>query len=311
MKESLSGVVFSGVGGLYAVRLSDGTTVSCRARGVFRHEKSTVLAGDRVLVAYEENKKESGHVIDRILARKNELPRPAVANLDVLLIAFAATKPEPDLLLIDKLTVTALSRDIRPVILITKADLDKEKAAEYADIYRKAGFSVLLSSRDSEDGVNALRALIEAGKNGLTYAFAGASGVGKSTFLNRIFPSLSVETGAISEKAERGKHTTRAVRLFETAVGETTCYVADTPGFSLLDFVAYTDRPCEELAPLFPEFRPFLGTCRWDDCTHTKEDDCAVRRASAAGQIAESRMKNYRLLYEELRAMPEWKRKSK
>lgn len=311
MKDTLSGTVLSGVGGLYDIRLPDGTSLHCRARGVFRHEKSTVLAGDRVLVAYEENKKESGYVIDRILPRKNELPRPAVANLDVLLIAFAVTKPEPDLLLIDKLTITALSRGIRPVILITKTDLDPEKAQDYASVYRKAGFSVLLSSRDSEDGVIGLRSLIEAGENGLTYAFAGASGVGKSTFLNRIFPSLEQATGAISEKVARGKHTTRAVRLFETAVGETSCYIADTPGFSMLDFVAYTDCPCEELAPLFPEFRPFLGICRWDDCTHTKEDDCAVRAACAEGQIAESRHKNYRVLYEELRAMPEWKRKQK
>lgn len=311
MKDTLSGIVLSGVGGLYDVRLPDATVIRCRARGVFRHEKSTVLAGDRVVIAYEENKKESGYVIDRILSRKSELPRPAVANLDVLLIAFAVTRPEPDLLLIDKLTITALSRGIRPVILITKADLDPEKAESYASVYRQAGFSVLLSSRDSEDGVIGLRSLIEAGEDGLSYAFAGASGVGKSTFLNRIFPFLSVETGAISERAERGKHTTRAVRLFETVVGNRTCYVADTPGFSMLDFVAYTDRPCEELAPLFPEFRPFLGDCRWDDCTHTKEDDCAIRAACAEGKIAESRLGNYRILYEELRAMPEWKRKQK
>lgn len=299
----MTGIIVGCLGGLYSV-LSDGKFYSCRARGSFRHEKNPPLVGDRCSFVAEQKR---GFVIEKLDERKNALIRPSVSNVDHLIITFAVRSPAPDTLYIDKLVSVAVYNKINPVIAVTKSDLDGEAAEKYKEIYKKAGVPVFITSSEKNKGVDTLRDFILShGEE--TFAFAGASGVGKSSLLNAIFPDLVLKTGAISEKIERGKHTTRAVSLFPMSdfVEGATGFIADTPGFSMLDFIAFNFFPLDDLPHTFPEFEKYTGKCRWRDCTHTKEDGCAITEATRRGDIAQSRRESFLKMYEELSKKTAW-----
>ncbi len=290
------GRVMRGVGGLYEVRILEGTgerRVSCRGRGVLRRDDDKLLVGDLCLVREEGEEA----VIEKILPRRSALVRPPLANLDELFIVTAASHPAPSLDTLDKLTAIAVHNDITPVMVITKADIDHEAAEALAAIYRGAGFPVFVLSptRDTAELSTYIDARVREGR---LAAFAGASGVGKSTLMNRLFPSLSLATGDISQKIARGRHTTRSVELFMTPGGG---FLADTPGFSMLDFLRFDFFTLEDLPANFPEFGRELEHCRYADCTHTGEVECGVAAAVREGRIAPSRHESYRSLYKILK----------
>ena len=215
MNENVKGIIISGVGGLYTVRTDSGEMLSCRAKGAFRRTGSAPLAGDRVLVRVPSLAGED-YLIEAISPRRNSLIRPPIANLDVLFITFAPIEPVPSTLYLDKLSSIAVYEKIKPVMVITKIDLSPEKASEYEELYRKAGFSVFPCSCTNGSGLSELSHYVRQETDGIC-AFAGASGVGKSTLMNTLFPSLSLETGVLSEKISRGRHTTRSVTLYPKA----------------------------------------------------------------------------------------------
>ena len=299
----MTGIIVGCLGGLYSV-LSDGKTYACRARGSFRHDKNPPLVGDRCEFSAEQKR---GFVIEKLGARKNALIRPSVSNIDYLIIAFAVRSPAPDTLYIDKLVSVAVYNKITPVIAVTKADLDGAAAEKFKEIYQKAGIPVFITSSEKNEGVSELRGFV-AEHGDATFAFAGASGVGKSSLLNAIFPDLVLKTGAISEKIGRGRHTTRAVSLYPMGdfIDGATGFIADTPGFSMLDFIAFNFFSLEDLPHTFPEFEKYIGKCRWRDCTHTKEDGCAITEATARGEIAKSRRESFLKMYEELSKRAVW-----
>ena len=340
------GVVIRGVGGLYAAKLADGSVVSCVARGRFRHEGESPLPGDRVRLACEDG----SWAIDAILERANRLIRPTVANVTHLVAVIPACCPKPDTVTADKLIAAAEDKDITPVIVINKRDLDPDESARLAAIYRRAGFDVFEISAATGEGVDALGAYLAAesakarkGADGGASAdeskssvplaefsgasgaetdgtsgdeskssvplvvFSGASGAGKSTLMTGLFPELRLKTGEVSRKSERGRHTTRTAELFD--VGG--YFVADTPGFTMLDFAEYNFIPTENLAFSFREFLPYVGKCRYTKCTHTKEEGCAILAAVASGDVPRERHANYTAIREEMLRTPEWKRKKR
>ncbi len=305
--DKRSGKIVKGVGGKYTVR-AGGEKYTARARGVFRHEQISPEVGDDVTLRIEEN---GDAYIEDIAPRKNLLIRPPMANLDMLFITAAAAKPAPVLSTLDKLSAICVHASILPVFVITKCDLDPDSGKHIAQIYRQSGFPVFMLRGLGEDGgktdadeVNALHAFLKAQLPGKTAAFAGASGIGKSTLLNLLFPALALKTGGISEKIERGRHTTRHVELFEAEGG----LIADTPGFSMLDFMRFDFMRIGDLADAFPDFAPYLGSCRYTKCTHLCEDGCAVCEAVAAGRIAQTRHDSYIELYHILKEKKEWKK---
>ncbi len=303
-KNELYGIIISCVGGLYTVRKTDGETVRARAKGAFRYEKTSPIAGDTVLLRREKDSFE----INKICERKNSLLRPPVANLDMLFVSFAPTSPEPNLLCVDKLLSIAQAANINAAVVITKKDLSEKLAFEYEEIYKKAGLSVFVTSSEHGEGTDAVKDFIYRGGNGRIYAFAGASGVGKSSLMNALFPSLTLKTGALSEKISRGKQTTRTVELFPISLAEDeTVFVADTPGFSVLEFSAISGFHKEDLENTFPEFQKFKCDCRWRGCTHTKETDCGIINAVNRGDIAKQRHESFLAMYEELAKIPSWK----
>ena len=311
MNENVKGIIISGVGGLYTVRTDSGEMLSCRAKGAFRRTGSAPIAGDRVLVRVPSLAGED-YLIEAISPRRNSLIRPPIANLDVLFITFAPIEPVPSTLYLDKLSSIAVYEKIKPVMVITKIDLSPEKASEYEELYRKAGFSVFPCSCTNGIGLSELSHYVRQETDGIC-AFAGASGVGKSTLMNTLFPSLSLETGVLSEKISRGRHTTRSVTLYPKAELTGTSspgYVADTPGFSMLDFLEFDFYTVEDLPHCFPEFEPFLGECRYTDCSHTKETDCGIIRAVGRGDIPQSRHDSYLSLYADLAQKRPWKKKN-
>lgn len=331
------GLILSGVGGRYTIELDlssietplSGQTVTCRAKGAFRHAGVTPLPGDRVTVGYSKASFRLGPKgfvpdpngtdirIERIHPRRSALIRPPMANLDILFIMFAVTSPEPALPMIDKLISVAEHNGIEPVILVGKCDLNPIRAEEMANLYRHAGFRTFEISAETSESIDLLHDYINTLSSGQIAAFAGASGVGKSTLMNRLFPSLSQETGSVSEKTERGRHTTRQVTLFSAA---TLCscadlshayYLADTPGFSLLDFEQFDFMQRSDLFDTMREFRPYLGQCRYTDCTHTKEQDCAIVQAVRRGDIAQSRHESFLLMDAELKDKKAWEKSAK
>ncbi len=300
---SYKGTIIRGLGGLYTVKLENGDIISCKPRGVFRHESTKPTVGDGVTVSDE-----GGLVIDEILKRKNSLIRPPISNVGVIFITFAAAEPEPQLLNIDKLTCIAVNLGIRPIITVTKSDIARKRAAELADIYKKAGFTVFVSGSDS-DATEPIREYIHTECRGMISCFAGASGVGKSTLLTRLFPELELKTGEISEKIARGKHTTRAVELYSLSdlfSDGTEGFIADTPGFSLLDFVRFDFFTKDELPDTFPEFEDHLGSCKYKKCTHLCEDGCSVCMAVQRGEIPKSRHDSFVSLYNDLKDKHKW-----
>ena len=251
---AVTGRIHKGIGGFYYVETADGL-YECKARGAFRKQRITPLVGDRVEITVNA---QGENTIDTILPRKNELRRPPLANLDRLFIVSSLVDPEIRTVQIDKLTVLAAQKGIDCVIVLTKADLAKN-GQQYADIYKKAGYPVVLCNARSGAGADELPALI----SGKLCAFTGNSGVGKSTLLNRLCPDLALETGETSKKLGRGRHTTRHCELYPVAGG----WVADTPGFSALELERDAEIDKDELPGCFPDFRPYLGDCRFNSCT--------------------------------------------
>lgn len=307
-----SGKVVKGLGGLYEVRIDEGDSVSrlaCRAKGVLKRDEAKVLIGDNVTVTIDDSTPD-GIVISAIHPRKNSLIRPPLANLDYIFIVFAAAKPSPVIETVDKLIAIAVHNSITPVVVITKSDLESEAAEEYAAIYRLVGIPTFVTSSEAGEGIEPLAAYIKENVIlGKTSAFAGASGVGKSTLMNTLFPTLTLATAEISRKIERGRHTTRHVEIFDIDNSSDTGFLADTPGFSLIDFARFDFFSLEELLPTFPELLPYVGLCRYADCAHVGEgvDECAVARACAEGKIAPTRLESYRSIYRTLKEKNNYK----
>ena len=315
MENTLKGKIIKGVGGLYSVRILDGgspyfgKTVRCRARGSFRHNGMTPLPGDFVVLAYDGNTEcddEGSFVIDSIIDRQNALIRPPMANLNFLFVTMAAASPSPILSTVDKLISIAEHNKIEPVVVITKRELDPKKADELTEIYKKSGFECFSLSAAENVGIEPIDKFIEEQLPQKTAAFAGASGIGKSTLLNRLFPSLQLSTSEISRKIERGRHTTREVELFPLSDSPDCGYIADTPGFSMLDFKRFDFFEKEDLINNMREFAPFIGECRFTKCSHTKEQGCAIIQAVKDGAIPLSRHQSYVELYDILKTRKKW-----
>ena len=306
MATELKGKVVKGLGGLYEVRVeSEGeiNRLTCRAKGTLHRDEEKVLIGDNVTVTIDEATPD-GIVISKIEERKNSLIRPPVANLDYLFIVFAAKKPSPVIETVDKLISIAEHNRITPVVVITKSDLSSDIASEYLEIYKLAGMDAFVTSSTGGAGIEELKTYIRSNlKEGKTAAFAGASGVGKSTLMNTLFPTLSLSTAEISRKIERGRHTTRHVEIFDIENGAETGFLADTPGFSLIDFARFDFFTLDELEATFREFSKYKGKCRYADCSHVGEgsDECAIMRAVLKKEIAESRLESYRSIYRVLK----------
>ncbi len=299
------GKVVKGLGGLYETRVTedDGSIsrFACHAKGVLKRDENKVLIGDNVKITVDDTTPD-GIVISEIEERKNSLIRPPLANLDYLFIVFAAVKPSPVIETVDKLISIAEHNSITPIIVITKSDLSEDASEEYRDIYRLVGLPTFVTSSEASVGLGALSEYIKTNlKDGKTAAFAGASGVGKSTLMNSLFPDLSLATAEISRKIERGRHTTRHVEIFDIDSGG---FLADTPGFSLIDFARFDFFTLEELIPTFRDFAPYVGKCRYADCAHFGEGalECAVAKAVEDGEIAASRLNSYRAIYEVLKS---------
>ena len=295
MTEKTVGRILRSLSGFYDVQTPQGL-ISCRARGILRKEGNSPLTGDLVEITVEKGK----GMVERILPRKNHFIRPAVANVDALVVFAANVNPVTEPFLIDRVTAIAGDQNVQVVLCVNKCDLDP--AVNLVRIYEHAGFPVIRTSAETGEGVEALRALLE----GKLTAFTGNSGVGKSSILNRLAPELQLETGEVSEKLGRGRHTTRHVELYR--LGENT-YVADTPGFSSFDTDQMELILKENLQYAFPDFGAYLGKCRFDDCSHRKEPDCAVRAAVEAGDIEKSRYESYLKLYEKSSQIKAWEMK--
>lgn len=308
------GKIISISGGLYKIKLDDnGKNVFCRARGAFRHSGMTPLVGDNVSIRCDKpteeltgSETEGGIMIESIKERKNALIRPPMANLDCIFVSMAAAAPSPILTTVDKLIAIAEHNGIEPYIVIGKSELDSEVAEKIKEIYTLAGFRVFPLSCVTGEGVDDISRFIRENLAGKTAAFSGASGVGKSTLMNLLFPALDLATGNISRKIERGKHTTRSVDLYETEVDGGTLYIADTPGFSMLDFKQFDFFDKDALPYTFREFEKYIGECRYTKCTHTKEEGCAILEAIKEGKIAKSRHDSFLELYDVLKNKKEW-----
>lgn len=295
MTEKRTGRILRSLSGFYDVQTEAGI-VTCRARGILRKGGNSPLTGDMVEITVEHGK----GMVEKILPRKNSFIRPAVANIDALVIFAANVNPVTEPFLIDRVAAIAGDQGVQVILCVNKCDLDP--AVNLVDIYEKAGFIVIRTSAETGDGVDQLRALIE----GKLTAFTGNSGVGKSSILNRLVPELNLATGEVSEKLGRGRHTTRHVELY--CLGGDT-YVADTPGFSSFDTDQMEVILKENLQYSFPDFGPYVGKCRFDDCSHRKEPDCAVRTAVEAGNIGRSRYDSYLKLYESYSQVKLWELK--
>lgn len=295
-QQNVQGRIMKSLGGFYYV--SDpqrrGELIECRARGVFRQQNIKPCVGDWVQVELTPQGK--GYVL-QVQPRKNSLVRPPLANLDQLVLVVSIADPAPNAFVLDKLIAIAEYQQIEPVVVITKCDL--ADPAEFAEIYRRAGFVVLQTKTLEHQGIEEVMEVLRD----KTSAFCGNSGAGKSTLLNAIDPRLSLDTGDISQKLGRGRHTTRHVELYELPQGG---FVADTPGFSAVDLEKFQIILKDELADCFREMRQYEGKCRFRGCSHTKEAGCAVLEAVKNGEIAQSRHQSYLALYEQAKNIKEW-----
>ncbi len=279
------GVITKGIGGFYYVNTEDGL-IECRARGIFRKRGFTPLVGDSVII----EKTDSTHgVINEILERRNTLIRPAVANVTQMAAIIAKTSPEPNPYILDKLIASAEFAGLKIAICFNKADLDGDEC--FIEAYKKAGFEVIVTSALEHWGVEKLKDFLK----GEITVFAGNSGVGKSSLINELMNRKAFETGSVSEKLERGRHTTRHSELAELPFGG---YIIDTPGFSSFDINTI---PLDELSSMFREFSGFVDECRFPDCSHTAEPDCGVISAVSRNEIAPSRHESYVQLYNEIK----------
>ena len=294
----MNGLIIKAIGGLYTVEASDGI-YECKARGIFRKRGISPVCGDNAEFSRE---KDGSCVIDNIGERKNELIRPPLANLDMLLFVTSVAEPSPNLTLIDKFIAICEYKHIEPAVVITKTD--KGSSEDIEKIYKGAGITVFTADNTTGEGSAEVREHI-AGK---LCAFTGNTGVGKSSLMNNMFPKLCLSTNEISRKLGRGKHTTRHVELFRMPSGG---YIADTPGFSSFDTNRYDIIFKDDLADCFREFAEFSDECRFPDCSHTSEKGCAVIEAVKAGRIAESRHRSYLEMYEQAKQLKEWEYRNK
>ena len=289
----MDGRILKGIGGFYYVDTTQGL-VECKARGKFRKTIGKPIVGD--LVELEVQPDGTGYLLE-IRSRKNSLIRPAVANLDLIVIVATEASPKTDPFLIDKVIAIAENKGIEPCVVLNKCDLDPSDTLYRT--YQKVGIPVFRVSAQTGEGLAALRAYLQ----GKAAAFAGNSGVGKSSLLNCLIPDFGAETGAISDRIGRGKHTTRHVELVPYQGG----YIADTPGFSSFDTEQMDLVLREDLQYAFREFEPYLMQCQFTGCAHVKENVCAIRAAVAAGEIPQSRYDSYVKLYESVKDLKEWK----
>ena len=290
------GIVMQSNGGFYYVEVAD-TVYTCKARGSFRKEGISPVAGDHVEISVMDS--ENG-TVEKVLPRRNVLLRPPVANLDLLVLVVSVTEPAPNLQVIDKMIAIAEQNDIEPVLCFNKTDL--ESGEQLAATYRAAGFECFIVSALHPETVRPLYEYLQ----GKVCAFTGNSGVGKSSILNALDPDLQIETGEISKKLGRGRHTTRCATLFHVGSG----LIVDTPGFSSLDVgMVEENLDRDQLVFCFREFDKYFGKCRFSTCAHIKEPGCAVRAAVETGEVASSRYESYTALYEQLKAKKEWETK--
>lgn len=286
----MQGKIIKGIAGFYYVQTTEGL-YECKAKGIFRKEKIKPLVGDDVEISVTDKDKKTGNV-DQILPRKNTLIRPAVSNIDQVLVIFAAASPKPNLNLLDRFLVSMEKQGVPAVICFNKQDMvEEEEQHRLRHIYENSGCRVLFTCAEKNQGIRQVRELL----NGKTTAVAGPSGVGKSTMVNLLAPEAQMETGEISKKIDRGKHTTRHSEIL--LVGEQT-YICDTPGFTSL---AVWDMEKEELKDYFREFAEYEGQCRFQGCTHTHEPGCRVKEALDEGKISRQRYDNYLEMYTELK----------
>ena len=294
MKERVGRIIRS-ISGFYEVQTEEGT-VTCRARGSLRRTHETPLTGDMVSISVEKGK----GMIEKILPRNNRFVRPAVANIDALVVFAANVNPVTEPFLIDRVAAIAGDQEVPVYLCVNKCDLDP--AVDLVRIYRKAGFKVISCSAETGEGVEELRQAI----SGRLVAFTGNSGVGKSSILNRLCPELDLPVGEVSEKLGRGRHTTRHVELYDLGDGT---LVADTPGFSSFDTDQMDIILKENLQYAFHDFGNFIGNCQFHDCSHRKEPGCAVTAAVQSGEIETSRYDSYLRLYEKARQIKLWELK--
>ena len=295
MADRVTGRIIRSLSGFYDVQIP-GKVISCRARGILRKEGNSPLTGDMVEISVERGK----GMVEKILPRRNSFVRPAVANVDALVVFAANVNPITEPFLIDRVAAIAGDQEVQVVLCINKCDLDP--AVDLVRIYEHAGFSVICTSAETGEGVEQLRQLIR----GKLTAFTGNSGVGKSSILNRLCPELNLPTGEVSEKLGRGRHTTRHVELYALDDGT---YVADTPGFSSFDTDQMDVILKENLQYAFPDFGRYIGDCQFRDCSHRKEPGCAVCAALEAGEIEKTRYDSYLRLYEKASQINLWELK--
>ena len=293
--NALRGRILRSLSGFYDVQTPEGP-ITCRARGILRKEHSSPLTGDLVEITVEHGK----GMVERILPRKNSFVRPAVANIDALVIFAANVNPVTEPLLIDRVAAIAGDQEVPVILCVNKCDLDP--AVDLVRIYKNAGFTVICASAETGEGVERLRELIR----GKLTAFTGNSGVGKSSILNRLCPQLQLPTGEVSDKLGRGRHTTRHVELYRL---DADTYVADTPGFSSFDTDQMEVILKENLQYAFPDFGAYVGSCQFHDCSHRKEPGCAVTAALARGEIEATRYDSYLRLYEKASQIKQWELK--
>ncbi len=293
---NLNGLIIKITGGFYYVEAED-RVYECKARGVFRKKGFTPLVGDYVVIDVPEG---DGYCsIESVSERKNSLIRPALANLDTLVIVSSVVEPNVNTYIIDKMICAAVNKGIEPVVVFSKTDL--QPCDEYLEIYKKSGIKAIEYSSVTNKGVEEIKEVL----SGKISAFSGNTGVGKSTLLNALFPTLELLTGEISNKLGRGRHTTRTVELFKCFDG----YVADTPGFSTVDLDRYELIRKEELQHCFPEFAEYIGECRFTSCAHICEKGCAVIEAVENGDISKSRHNSYVRMYNEVKDIKDWQLK--
>ncbi|MFR4352378.1 MAG: ribosome small subunit-dependent GTPase A [Roseburia sp.] len=292
----MQGKIVKGISGFYYVHIAESGIYECKAKGVFRNQNIKPLVGDNVEIAILDEREKLGN-IEEILPRSNALIRPAVANIDLALVIFAAAKPQPNFNLLDRFLIMMEYQKVPVTICFNKSELLPEKVLHgFSDIYAACGYPVAYTSAKRQQGIEELLSLLD----GKTTAVAGPSGVGKSSLINCLQPGRQMETGAISKKIERGKHTTRHSEIIPVC-GNT--YIMDTPGFSTLNIPGFQK---EDLQQYYREFARYEPYCRFQGCSHIGEPDCGVKEALEAGKISPLRYENYRLLYEELKNMKKY-----
>lgn len=284
-----SGIIIKGIGGFYYVKTENGI-YECKARGVFRKDSKIPLPGDEVVISVIDEEKKKGY-IEEICERKIQLIRPAVANINQIALVVSVKSPLPDFVLLDKLLITVMQKELNAIICINKIDLDEGYKDVIIDCYKGTGVETICVSSVLNVGFEQLAKMLE----GKTTVFAGQSGVGKSTILNKILDSYVMETGEISDKIERGRHTTRHAELLELKSGG---FVVDTPGFSSFEL---SEIEPKELQNYYPEFRDYIGKCRFAGCSHISEPGCMVKSALENGMINKDRYGRYIIFYNMLK----------